>query len=141
MAKISGFIIGLILVSGIMGLLGLVVTNISVTYNVDYDQTDIDSYTKIQELNNLTQDIQDEADKIKSKSGLLDILGDFFSQGYKALKLSYKSVDVFTSMTDASIDKLHMGAGGSILKTMLVTITLIALIIAVLLAAIVKWVL
>jgi len=44
-------------------------------------------------------------------------------------------------MTDASIDKLHMGAGGSILKTMLVTITLIALIIAVLLAAIVKWVL
>lgn len=109
--KITGFIIGAILVSVIATLLALNITTMAAKYNVDYDNTQLNKYSD--QLSNITALMQETEDNTNPEipSGSLDILGDFFKSGYTALKISYRSGGVVKEMAVDGISDTNIGLG------------------------------
>ncbi len=138
MGTVKNLIIGMILVSFIAGTLGLILAGSTQEYDVSYDNTSLDAYNNLQELNNLTEQIHDKQKDIKEKTGILDVIGGYFSSAYDALRITGKSINTFETVADQSVDDANLGATGSNLKTVLIAIVIILIVLA-LLSAIMKW--
>ena len=139
MAKISNFIIGLILSSLVITLLGLFIGSLNTYYAPgDYNATKIEAYNKLNELSANTQQIQNQTLAIKEKTGVLDVIGGYFSDGYQALRLTINSYDTFGSMFNQALIDMRLGASGEYIRIALITIVLIIIIIGVIISAIVK---
>lgn len=139
MAKISNFMIGMILSSLVITLLGLFVGSLNTYYAPgDYNQSKIDAYNKLNDLSASTQQIQNQTLTIKEKTGVLDVIGGYFSDGYQALRLTINSYDTFGSMFNQALIDSNLGASGEYIRIALITIVLIIIIIGILISAIVK---
>ena len=132
--NISGFVIALIVISMVATGMGIFMSDLNDTYNLNGSNS-LSKY-------NITQDIQEQAEKmknstsIKQETGWLDIIGGYFSGGYSALVTSLKSIDLFSSMMeDASQDVLAL----NIYKHYIIMIILIGLFIGVGLTVLLKW--
>lgn len=139
MVKISGFMIGMVLVTMIITGLGLFTADLSGHYSADYDNSTFQSYNKLNELNTKAEEIQEETSSIEEKSGIVDIIGSYFSGAYKTLLLTKDSYDTFDSMTDDAVEQAHLGQMGNLIRTAIGTIVLILIFVAVILSAIMKW--
>ena len=135
--KISEFIIGIIFVGAFIGILGLFMANMSSTYGVAYDNTSLEAYNNLQEMNELAEDIE-EGSNIEEKTGVIDVIGGYFSSAYNALKITTKSMNTFDSMTDQAVEDANLGAAGDYLKIAIITSVIILIIVGVVLSAILK---
>jgi archaellum component FlaG (FlaF/FlaG flagellin family) len=143
MVKISSFIIAMILVAGIVTILTLGINEISTNYDVTLDnesQAILNKFNKSQELIEDAQDIQDSATTIGTETGITDIIGSYFKNGYKVLKVATGSLSVFWTMTDASSTAIGTTTGASTkyLMAMIIAIVIIAIFVGVLASAILK---
>jgi len=126
--KLSTFIVGLIFVSAVAAIFGMMMAEMATTYDVSYD--DNESPEIINKLINLS----DEADSYKAevtaeareRSLVEDILGKIFEGGYGAMKTVANSFDVFTVMVTVSMNNAGLGVSADIIKmAILASITII----------------
>ena len=72
----------------------------------DYDNTTLQKFDKLNILTNYTKDIQNESLSIETDESLADLLGKYFAAGYRSLKTTVLSLDIFKSMLDSASDSL-----------------------------------
>ena len=135
--KITGFIIALILISFFAAIFALAISSYQENYNVVLNETDVSTYNNLDELSTLSQEIQNKTD-IEERSGVLDIIGSYFTSGYKALKLTAKSFNIFDSMGNQAIKDAKLGEVGSYLRVTLISIVIILIFIGIIISRLVK---
>ena len=127
MTKISGFIIALLFVGFFAGVFSLFIGGMSSEYDVSgYNATSFESFNKISELNNDIEDIQENLEK-KTPNTPTDLVGAFFSNGYDALQISFRSFGIFNSMSNDALNMANVGPAGIMLKNVLIAVVLISL--------------
>lgn len=137
--QISNFIIGLILIGVVVTGLAVFMSGLQAEYGVSYDNSTMDAYQNLDEIYNITEDVKDasEDQDVKETS---DILGGFFSQAYKTMRITWKSISTFNKMTDASFENANVGNNtfSRTLRLAIISIVIIAIIIGVIVSAMVK---
>jgi len=140
MAKISDFMVSIVIVAFVITAIMLVLTDGTQRYAVTYDNTTFAGLSyKQEQLYNLTQNLSNQTSSITSQNSVFDILGSLASQGYLAVKSTFVSIDLFTSMTTESFGEINLGPFGSLLQSTIITVLLIIIIVGVVIALIVKW--
>lgn len=134
--KITGFIIALVLVSFFAGVSGIYLSEISNNYNGTYS----DQLNDYNELNSIKSDVDtiEENTNIQQESGVIDIIGGYFSAGYNALKLTANSFNIFDRMKNEAIQDAQLGEVGGMINVTIVTIVLVLIIIGIIIASVVK---
>lgn len=135
--KMTGFIIGAVLVSLIAISFGLNVQKFATSYNVTVSNTTLQSFQKLDSLYNASENTRAQTD-ITIDKDFFDIIGGYFTAAYKAVKVSTASVEVVTSMSSDAVDKFELGAMASPLKTAIITIIVILIFVGILIAAMIK---
>lgn len=141
MAKLSNFIVALLLISLVMTTFAWIIADMGDKSGVSYNIT---SMSKFQ---NHSQELIDDAQEIREKSlnetydrNLFDIIGQYFGVGFSALKISAKSIDVYDSMSSDAFNQPGMGRIGTYTQTILFMIVFVVIVIGVVIAALLKWV-
>lgn len=137
--KISTFIVGLLLVGFIAGVLGLALVEFSGNYDVDYgDNESFAAFNKLENLTSQTEGVKAGLEEGKTKKGVLDILGDFFSKGYNSLKIAWGSFGVYDALVDQGVQRAGLGEAGSMFKAFLIASVIIVLVLGVVVSALVR---
>lgn len=139
--KITSFVIALLLFSGIASIIGIFIAHIGTEYApTDYteNQDKLESYNKLNQLSANVKSIQDSTTEIKEKTGILDVIGGFFSDAYRTLLITKNSFDVYNDMSDMAFNDASLGESGSILRLMFTSIIIVCIFVGVLLSALVK---
>jgi hypothetical protein len=135
--KISSFIIGIIICSIIVGVVGLFMAEMGTNYSVDYDNTSLEAYQNMEAMTNLSREIEQNSN-IEEKTGVLDIIGSYFTDAYNVLRITKKSYNTFDTMSNQAVEDAQLGAAGSYFKVGIGAIILIAIVLGVIISAIVK---
>lgn len=139
MAKFTTFMISLVIflmfiIGGIMPLLA----SINDKYSpIGYNQTSLDAYNKLNDIQSNTEDIKDKATTLQSKSGVLDILGGFFESAYDTLKIAANSFGIFNIMANQAAKDSGLG-DSNIFVTGLILIAIIVIFIGIILSSVIK---
>lgn len=137
--KFSTFIIGLIWVSFFAAIFGGFISNLFVNYDVEYDSTQVDRFNKLEQLNTEVSSYQNSTTSFKENTGVFDVIGGYFSNGYKTMKVALGSLDLFKDMTTDALNTPAMNIPSiKYLQTAIILTVIILIIIGVLLSAIVK---
>lgn len=139
MAKMTTFAVGLILSSLFITLIAVFMGHVSSSYAVTYDNETLATYNQLNDLANITKQVKDQTEGIQEKSGVLDVIGGFFSDAYQALRVTLRSFGVFETMSNQAVKDLQLGQVGEIIKIALTSIALIILFVGVIISAIAKW--
>ena len=103
-ATLTGFIIGMILVAMFGSIFGLVIGAMNSEYSMSANNTFEKSEDYTLKLENSTEAMRDPTN-ITQLTGILDVIGGYFSAGYSALKTAVTTFDLFdTMLNDASGD-------------------------------------
>lgn len=140
MPKISDFMISIVVVASVITMVMLILTDGSQRYAVSYDNSTFSGLADKQAtLYSLSQNLSNQTSSITSQNSVFDILGSLASQGYLAVKSTFVSIDLFTTMTTETFGAVSLGPFGSILISTIITIFIILIIVGVVIALIVKW--
>ena len=137
MAKISDFIIGIILVGLVTSILGLFIAEMGTNYGIDYDNSSFEAYNSLESMQNLSEEIEDRSN-IDEDKDLLDVIGGYFSSAYSALRLTGASFETFSKMSQQAIEDSNLGAIGGFLQIAFSSIVIIIIFLAIFISAIVK---
>lgn len=132
---ITGFIIAIVLVGMFTFSFGYFTSSLEDQYSI-VDNTTLSSYNNFDKIQSFSQDIQANATSIKQQTGLLDVIGGFFSNGYSALKITYQSFDLYKDITDQAAEDIPEF---TVFRDYLNLIILIGLFVGVGIAVLVKW--
>jgi len=102
---LSGFIIALVVVAMLATAYGLFMGGMTAEYGNAGANDTFDKYSAYtSDLVNATKEIQDDTD-IQQDTGIIDIVGGFFSKGYAVIKTAGASFNIFdTMLNDAAAD-------------------------------------
>lgn len=137
---LKNFVIALVIISMISAVLSLFIGNVNTHYstNVTNMSYGFESYNKMNELNNITRDLQNNISLISEPTGVLDKIGGLFSSGYNSVLIIPKSFDVFSTMIGDSLKDTVLGEYGDPIKTAILIIVLIVIFIGGVLTILVK---
>lgn len=137
--KISTFVIALVWIGFFAATFATFLANITSNYDVTYDGTTLETFNKLEDLDDAAKEYKTEAIEFKEKTGVLDIIGEYFSSGYNTLRITVGSIDIFTELTNKALDSQGLDIPIiRYLKTSIVVTVLIFIIIGVMLSAILK---
>ena len=139
MAKITTFLIGLVFIGIFITIISNFIGHVSDGYGQTYNDSELEVYNRIESITNDTEEIKTSVESVSEKTGILDIIGSFFSDAYKAAKITLGSFGVFEAMTSHAVDDIGMGENAGALKSGLITAALILIIVGVFIAAMLKW--
>jgi len=140
MVKVTSFVIGLIVVSMVMGVISIFMSTLITNYGVTPPQnTSIDSYNKMAELSAHASNLKAEEAKTDTKAGLLETIGDYFGIGWDSLKTTKDSLEIYDSMVEDAQEQAELGDSGIIIRNAAMAIVIVLIIVGVVLAAIVHW--
>lgn len=136
---ISALLIAIIWVGFFAGVTAPFIGELSSNYGSNFDESQISVYNKLSNVTDLTEETQNSVTDYKEKSGIADIVGDIFSQGYKTLKIMANSLDIFKELMFNSFNnsKYNIPAMQN-LKTAIILTVVILIIIGVIVKAVVK---
>ena len=129
----SLIIVGLISVG-----FALLFTDLADKYSLDYDNQSLETYNQLNDIQTQTEAIQGNVSSLEEKTGVLDVVGSWFSNGYKVLLLTKGSYDTFDTMSNKAIDEANLGVFGSYLKIAIGGMILIMIFIGVIMSALIK---
>jgi hypothetical protein len=138
MIQLHKILIGIVLVglisAGMMLFLNEGVTSYSVT---GYNNTSMQSFIQLDELSTQVEQFNDEDEGVED-TGVLDILGSFFTNMYQSAKIFKNSADVVGTMVDESVTVVDMGGYSGYLKKALGLMVMIVIFVAIFLAFVTK---
>lgn len=110
--KISGFLVGLVLVSILIVSLTGFYFGAASTYGVTYDSSEFAAYEDLGTLQNMNANLSDTVDNAASDNPL-DLIGSFLKNGYQAIKYSKAGYAMFTTISEDAAQKVgDAGLGG-----------------------------
>lgn len=137
MTKITGLLYGMIFVGFIIGVFGLYMADMNKNYGVAYDNTSLEEYNNLNEMSELAEELEGGTE-IEEKTGVVDVIGGYFTDAYNALKITKKSYNTFDGMSNQAIEDANLGKTGQLLRIAISAIVLIAIVVGVILSAIIK---
>ena len=135
--KLSGFLIALVWVSFFAAIFGTIITGFTSGFGGHFDNSKIDIYNKMSDLNSSIGSIHTQAKVYSQPTGIIDIIGGYMSQAYKTLVVSLKSLDIFQELTFSALSDLNIPAI-EYLKSAIILTMVIIIVIGVMLSALVK---
>jgi len=141
--KLTGFMIGLVLISMVAGVFVTFMSSLAVNYSVDFDNSTLTKYSdKMQQINLQAETVKDQATKIEQKPSILDIIGGYFAAAYRAAITTGQSFTLFEEMTADAVNDVGFGDDKymtmNLIWTGLTTIVIIMFAIGILVSMIVK---
>lgn len=140
--KLVSFIVSMLFVCMVAGILVVFMGEVHEKYNPTYDNESQATMVHFQRLNNLTsdiEDIQEASSEIDTETSPTDILGSFFKNGYRALKVGAESIKTFFMMM-TGLQQISDYAGvNPIIITTLILMMIVAIFIGIIASAILKW--
>lgn len=136
--KISTLLIALLLVSLFAVSFTLLISDISGNYNTAFDNTTYSGFNKLTVLRTQTQALQNKTLQASTPTGVLDVIGAFFTAGYNVMKTAVTSMDVAQDIAQEGISKIDLGAIGGHVYVTAILIIAILFIIGIIISAIVK---
>lgn len=127
--QITHFIIALILVGVFATSLTVVMSDLAIEYNTSYDESNLQAYNELNELNNLTISLENATNQQNTESGLFDVVGNYISRAIDSLKVAKQSVVVFNSMSEQATNDLQLPSYFTIAFWSIIIILTIGLII------------
>lgn len=121
MGDIRKLIYGLGIGSFIIVIIMIAMADSQEKYNASYDEQNIENYNRLQELNEISEDIRINTNNTLS-SNPLDVLGEFFKTGYSSIRLTSASIDIADDMTSEAINDANLGESGKELKVLIGTL-------------------
>ena len=138
--RMSNLLIGIIFVSAIVTYLGFFMSSLNTEYDIaSYSNESMSMFNKLDEIQVNVNSMDETQDTTQEKTGVLDILGDYFSQGYKTFKISKDSVTLLKDMSSESVDESNLGESANTLKTTFATIIMVVIILGIIISALLKW--
>jgi hypothetical protein len=137
MAKISGLLIGVVLFSLVIGVLINFMADVNNNYNIEYDNTSLQVYNKLNNVSTKAEEIRNASD-ITEDPDITDVVGGYFASAYTAAKTTADSYETFEEMGNDAIDDANLGKSGDLFRTAFSTILLIIIFLGVLISAIIK---
>lgn len=101
MAKISTFIIGIILVGIFAGAIGMYYADGATKYGASYNNSSFDGYDRMSEIQAQTAQINQTITNFDGAS-TIDIIGRFLQSGYSVIKITYSSFASFIGIGEAA---------------------------------------
>jgi hypothetical protein len=143
--KLTGFLIGILLVSLFASLFALLVIEGQRHYSFNMGNLNISKYDKLNDVSSQAQQIKSDSLNAKQQQGVFDLVGGFFSNSWKVVTSIPQSFNLFDAMATQATNDLSSSAIGdsgiSVLRNTLETAVVILLFIGIILAALIKWVL
>ncbi len=133
---ITGFVIALVTISLFATIFGNFMASMDEAYGNESTSSEMfANYTTQEDILNQTKIAQEGATvEGNQKSDFIDMVGQFFSAGYEALKSVFQSFNVFTAMmNEASEDAPHFNIFISYLTQIVFVIIIVGISIAILL--------
>jgi hypothetical protein len=131
--RISGFIIGIICIAMIATALATFSASIQTQYEITGTNT-IASYADTSAIINQTEAIKDST-IITPTTGVLDIIGGFFTSGYAALQITGQSFGLFEGLMSQAVGDIpSLG----IFQPFIIAIILVGLFVGVMISALLK---
>lgn len=138
MAKLTTFLMGLIVISMLAAGITFFMADVSTSYSKTFDNSSLLTYNQLENLSSSAQSLEMSVkNDEKDRSGIADLLGDFFNKGYETMKLVGKSWSIFDTMLNNGLDEVPAGRMTNILKTGLVSMVLIFIFLGVIISAVV----
>ena len=136
--KLHQILIGVIIVGLIVtGLIGFISNANSVYAPNTYNESDLDSFNRMSEVNLLVEQFNGNDTEIPE--GTDDLLGGIFTASYKSAGVLKGSANTLISMADDGVDNLNLAGGwGGYLKAGLGGIIMIAIVVGIFLHFITK---
>lgn len=138
MAKISSFMISMVITSLFVTAFMIFLSDGGTRYNASFSNESYEVFNRMEELNNQTQAVQKSATGIAERSGVTDVIGSFFTAGFKVLVLTTESFDIFRVMLNQGIDVLNMGAIGIHIKIAFLLIVLIIIVLGIFVSTVIR---
>ena len=136
--KLTGFLISMIIIGLISGLATYYLTGLNVSYELSNNNRTLENYTKsTNEIITLSEQIKNST-SIDASSSWVDILGGYFSAGYKSLKLSFVSFSTFENLATISLEKSNLAGVSGIIKSAIFAIVIILFFVGIIIAILVK---
>jgi len=135
---LTGFIIGMVLISFSAGFIGIFMSSLSNSYNVEIDGVNLSKYDNLNELHKQADDLKDKTVKVEQPTGVLDVIGGFFYNAYKVLVTVPQSFGLFVDMANQATADSNLGASGVLMRNTLITIMLILVFMGVILSILLK---
>ena len=137
--KISMFLIALVWVGFFAAVGATFIADMTDNYGNNFDESQITALNKLDDLDTEMETYKESALDYKEKSGVLDIVGDIFNQGYKTLKVMGSSLDIFLSLVFTSFNNSAYNIPAmQYLKSAIILTISILIIIGVMVKAVVK---
>lgn len=128
----------MILISIFAIIFGSFYSGLNTTYeNTEYDSSSLNT---LNTADNLTSRIEEIRDSIRPQydANIVDILGAYFKAGYNSIYISFKSVELFESMSHDIAEESGLPTAGGQITSLLIGLTIIA-VIFVIIAALLKY--
>lgn len=89
-------------------LISMFISSVATNYGTSYNETEIEFYDSLNETNTLIQDLENSSANDAQKTGDVDILGGFLSDGIAALKISKASLGTYDNMINTGGKQLGL---------------------------------
>jgi len=132
--KATSLIFGIIITSLFMGSFGLMISDVSSNYGVDYNSTQIDLFNKLNETESQAYELQAKLNSTTDTS-VIDVVGGFVTKAVDSLKLTYRSMGSAISMTESATETLNLPR---IFTTAFISMIIIFIVLGVIISAMIK---
>jgi len=126
MAKLSSILIGALVMSLIgVGFLIFSTTGLVVYTPSNYSNSTMSSFQEsFSKLNQTITEADTKLVKSETKTGILDVVGDFLGQAISVFKITHASVNVYSDMVDTGTTATStlLGQYGSFIKSVITAI-------------------
>jgi len=136
--RISNMLISLLVVGLIISVLVLISSSMATKYSQQNVSTELNKYTAtLAPIKANVDEIKAKQDNVSSSSKL-DVIGDFFNQGYSALKITGNSFVVIDNITTEALQDSQLGPATSVFKSYITVIIIVIIFVAMLLTVLVR---
>lgn len=108
MNRMTTFIIGVILAVLFMTSFGLIMADVNSRYApTTYNESDMETFQKMEEIQNLTSSVKSRVENQTTDRGLVDVIGNFIADGKDTLLLAASSYGLFEDMADEGLEHVN----------------------------------
>ena len=136
--KISMLIVSMLVVVLFVTVFMNTGVQIKQNYSGEFDNSTLREFEALEPLQKNIQELENRSLGLKQKTGILDVIGGFFSDGYAVLKLSKSSLDVTYNMTQQTTENIPLGNNAGVFRVIITSILLVIFIIGIILSAVIK---
>jgi len=136
MVKMVSFLVGMIMVSLIVAIIGLFIADIGTEYGQTYDSDYYNKYNQLATLQQNAKNIKEKSVTMGEPPGALDVISSMFSQGYQVLLIAKNSFNVADNMTGDAVGDLPLGESGYYFKVAIGSILVIVIFLGIIVAAV-----